>query len=63
MVFDFFRKRTEEGINQVQNIATKSLEGKLGTALKESFDYIQSRQRIDSENIRKLTAGNRLILQ
>ena len=26
MVFDFIRKRTEEGIAQVQNIATKTLE-------------------------------------
>ena len=58
MVFDFLRKRAEEGISQVQNIATKSIEGKLGEALKESADYIQQRQKIDSMNFKRLTAGN-----
>ena len=50
MVFDFIRKRAEEGIYQVQNIATKTLEGKLGEALQESADYIQTRQKIDRIN-------------
>jgi len=28
MVFDFLRKRSEEGLAQVQNIATKTIQGK-----------------------------------
>lgn len=57
MVFDFIRKRTEEGIAQVQNIATKTLEGKLGEALQESAEYVRMRNKIDAENLRKLTSG------
>jgi len=57
MVFDFIRKRTEEGIAQVQNIATKTLEGKLGEALQESADYVKMRNKIDAENLMKLTSG------
>lgn len=57
MVFDFIRKRTQEGISQVQNIASKSLEGKLGEALEEAGDYVKERQRIDRENLSKMTAG------
>jgi len=57
MVFDFIRKRAEEGINQVSNIASKSLEGKLGEALLETKDYIQLRQKKDAENFRKITNG------
>ena len=57
MVFDFLRKRTEEGIAQVQNIASKSLDGKFIEALRDSSEYIASRQRADLENLRKLTDG------
>ena len=59
MVFDFIKKRTEEGIAQVQNIATKTLEGRLGEALQESADYVRMRSKIDSENLRRLTSGKR----
>lgn len=57
MIFDFIRQRSLEGIAQVQNIAKKSLEGQLGEALLESAEYIQLRQKVDAENLRKLTAG------
>ena len=57
MVFDFIRKRTAEGVSQVQNIATKTLEGKLLEALEESSEYVKARQNIDRENWQKLTAG------
>lgn len=57
MVFDFIKKRTVEGIAQVQNIASKTLEGKLGEALLESAEYIKKRQEIDKENLRRLTEG------
>jgi hypothetical protein len=58
MVFDFLRKRTEEGIAQVQNIASKTIEGKLGEALQSSADYIRLRQREDLENLKRLTDGS-----
>ena len=57
MIFDFIKRRSEEGIAQIQNIATKTLEGKLGDALSESADYIRERQRIDNENLKKLAVG------
>ena len=58
MVFDFIKKRTVEGIAQVQNIASKTLEGKLSEALQESAEYIKKRQEIDKENLRRLTEGS-----
>lgn len=33
MVFDFLRKRSEEGLAQVQNIATKTIQGGMPTLL------------------------------
>ena len=60
MVFDFLKKRTVEGFAQVQNIASKTIEGKLGEALLESASYIKKRQEIDSENLRRLTNGQKL---
>ena len=57
MVFDFLKKRSEEGIAQVQNIATKTLEGRFGEALSDSAEYIKKRNRIDAENLRKLSSG------
>ena len=54
MVFDFLRKRSEEGIAQVQNIASKTIEGKLGEALQETSEYISSRQKADLENLKRL---------
>ena len=57
MVFDFLRKRSEEGIEQVQNIASKTMEGKLGEALQDTSDYISSRQKADLENLKRLSDG------
>ena len=57
MVFDFLRKRSEEGLDQLANLAQKTAEGKLGEALKDTADYIQLRQRIDAENLKRLTEG------
>ena len=57
MVFDFLKQRTAEGFAQVQNIAAKTIEGKLGEALLESVEYIKKRQEIDVENLRRLTDG------
>lgn len=57
MMFDYFRQRTQEGFDQVKNIASKTLEGKLGEALQDSADYIKERQKIDYENLKQLTNG------
>eukprot|EP00596_Hydrurales_sp_CCMP1899_P005481 CAMPEP_0119044208 /NCGR_PEP_ID=MMETSP1177-20130426/29500_1 /TAXON_ID=2985 /ORGANISM="Ochromonas sp, Strain CCMP1899" /LENGTH=439 /DNA_ID=CAMNT_0007013905 /DNA_START=212 /DNA_END=1531 /DNA_ORIENTATION=+ len=57
MVFDFLKKRSEEGFAQVSNLAKKTAEGKLGEALGETADYVSSRRKIDSENLKKLTDG------
>lgn len=57
MVFDFLRDRTTEGLAQVQNIATKTLEGKLGEALLDSAEYIKERNKIDAENFSKMSEG------
>lgn len=57
MVFDFLRKRSEEGIAQVQNIAKKTAEGKFVEALSDSAEYVRQRQRIDAENLKRLTSG------
>ena len=57
MVFDFLRKRSEEGIAQLQNIASKTLQGNLKEALSESAEYIKTRRQIDAENMKRLTEG------
>ena len=41
----------------MQNIATKTLDGKFLEALQDSSDYITTRQRADLENLRRLTEG------
>lgn len=58
MIFDFLRERAEEGIAQVKNIATKTMEGKLGEALEDSVKYIRTRQQIDEETLRKTFSGS-----
>jgi len=57
MMFEFFKKRAEEGIAQVQNIATKTIDGKFIEALKDSSDYIEARRKIDLENLKRLSDG------
>ena len=57
MVFDFLKKRSEEGIAQVQNIASKTIEGKFGEALQETSEYITARQKADLENLKRLSDG------
>ena len=57
MVFDFLRQRSQEGLAQVQNIVTKTAEGKLGEALSETRDYVRTRSKIDAENLKRLTSG------
>ena len=40
MVFDFFKDRAAEGIAQLENIATKTAQGKLGEALADTSAYV-----------------------
>ena len=40
MVFDFFKNRATEGIAQLENIATKTSQGKLGEALADTSAYV-----------------------
>ena len=40
MVFDFFKNRAAEGIAQLENIATKTAQGKLGEALADTSAYV-----------------------
>lgn len=57
MVFDFLQKRSEEGLAQLQNLAEKTAKGKLGEALSDVGEYVALRNKIDAENLRKLTDG------
>lgn len=57
MVFDFLQKRSEEGFAQLQNLAEKTAQGKLGEALSDVGEYVALRNKIDAENLRKLTEG------
>jgi len=41
MVFDFFRERTSEGLDQLSNIAGAAYKGNLGQGLKEAVVYTQ----------------------
>ncbi|CAM9255238.1 unnamed protein product, partial [Phaeothamnion confervicola] len=42
MMFDYFKKRAEEGVKQAQNLATKAKEGKLGEALQDAGQYVKT---------------------
>lgn len=57
MIFDFLKKRAQEGIEQMQNIATKTMEGKFQEALSDTNSYIKARQQADSENFQRLISG------
>lgn len=41
MVFDFFKKRAEEGVEQLSNLATSAKEGRLGEGLVDAATYTQ----------------------
>ena len=43
--------------NLLDMIAKKTVEGKLGEALQDTGNYILTRQKIDAENLKKLTDG------
>ena len=55
MVFDFFRKRTSEGLDQLTNIADAASKGRLGDGLKDAAEYT----RVTNEKFRSGLAKSR----
>lgn len=43
MIFDFIKKRAQEGVEQTQNLVTAAQEGRLSEALKETSAYVKER--------------------
>lgn len=43
MIFDFIKKRTQEGLEQTQNLVNAAQEGRLSEALKETSAYVKER--------------------
>lgn len=44
MLFDFIKKRAQEGVEQTQNLVSAAQEGRLEEALKETSEYVKDRQ-------------------
>ncbi|CAM9703423.1 unnamed protein product [Choristocarpus tenellus] len=57
MVFDYFRKRAEEGVEQAKNLANAAQTGKLNQALKETASYVKERQAADAASVSKFSEG------
>ncbi|CAM9400085.1 unnamed protein product [Heterosigma akashiwo] len=53
MVFDFIKKRAQEGLGQASNIAKKTAEGKLGEGLKEAGAYTKETNKKFAEGLEK----------
>lgn len=43
MLFDFIKKRAQEGVEQTQNLVTAAQEGRLEEALKATSEYVKDR--------------------
>lgn len=59
-VFDFFRQRTEEGFQQLSNLADASFKGELGRGLAEAAQYTASTNRAFASG---LTLSRQRLLQ
>ncbi|CAM9441697.1 unnamed protein product, partial [Ectocarpus sp. 8 AP-2014] len=44
MLFDFIKKRAQEGVEQTQNLVTAAQTGRLDEALKETSAYVKDRR-------------------
>ena len=44
MLFDFVKKRAQEGVEQTQNLVTAAQTGRLDEALKETSAYVKDRR-------------------
>lgn len=56
MLFDFIKKRAQEGVEQTQNLVTAAQTGRLDEALKETSAYVKDRRvsksfRVSHESI------------
>ncbi len=48
MLFDFVKKRAQEGVEQTQNLVTAAQTGRLDEALKETSAYVKDRRVVQS---------------
>lgn len=53
MLFDFIKKRAQEGVEQTQNLVIAASEGRLDQALKETSEYVKERYVILLDRIQK----------
>ncbi|CAN0477244.1 unnamed protein product [Scytosiphon promiscuus] len=44
MLFDFIKKRAQEGVEQTQNLVSAAQEGRLDEALKDTSAYVKDRR-------------------
>ena len=56
-IFEFIGDRAKEGLSQLENLAQKTSQGKLGEALTDVSDYTSRRQALDADNSAQLFAG------
>jgi len=59
MVFDFFRERSKEGLDQLSNLSDKAKRGQLGQGLAEAATYTQQTNQAFAEGLAK--SRNRLL--
>lgn len=53
MVFDFFKDRTKEGIDQLNNLAKSASQGQLGKGLADAASYTTERNKAFAEGLSK----------
>ena len=49
-VFDFFKKRAEEGIDQLSNLADSASKGKIGEGLRDVASYTQVTNKVSTNS-------------
>jgi len=59
MVFDFFKERTQEGFDQLNNLADSAYKGQLGRGLNEAAVYAQQANKAFVDGLAK--SRNRLL--
>ena len=53
MVFDFFRERSREGLDQLSNLSSKAQQGQLGRGLAEAMSYTQQTNQAFASGLAK----------
>jgi signal recognition particle GTPase len=59
MVFDFFKQRSEEGLQQLSKLSSAASQGKLGQALVEAAEYTKQSNQAFADGLAK--SRNRLL--